>query len=375
MKKAFTIDKKPLLSILASMQPLCTKRTTIDATSSILFQVGQKELVLKSTDLEVSLQASCTLENSSLVDAESFLVSGKRIFDLVKELDGVVQCELDGGTLSLESQGVHLTLNIKSAEEFPPFPERIENLMSIRARDLLSMLERVAFLIPQNNSNPSLNGLYLEVSSDSFTMTSTDGHCLAQVKSQSYTLETTHTWLLPRRAVFELKKLIESSCDECIFLGLCDSQLVVSGELFNFFTRLLASPFPEYRPILQRDAFVPAHVDRGQFIKTLRRTACLLSGQFLATQFNFNSEHIHVTLHNKEVGSLDEHLPIKEGSAELGIRFYSPYLLSGLQQAFSGDKVTFFLKNSSRPIIFESQDEQITMTYLVMPVSQQNQSA
>ncbi|MGE0207424.1 MAG: hypothetical protein AB7R69_06270, partial [Candidatus Babeliales bacterium] len=76
MAGRFIVDQKTFFSILSSMQPICSKRTTIDATSSILFHVGHKELVLKSTDLEISLQATCSIEDSSFAQTESFLVPG-----------------------------------------------------------------------------------------------------------------------------------------------------------------------------------------------------------------------------------------------------------------------------------------------------------
>ena len=59
--------------------------------------------------------------------------------------------------------------------------------MHLDAPFLLKMLESVAFLIPQNNANPALNGLLLELSSASLTMTTTDGHCLAQVQTAKTT--------------------------------------------------------------------------------------------------------------------------------------------------------------------------------------------
>ncbi len=120
---------------------------------------------------------------------------------------------------------------------------------------------------------------------------------------------------------------------------------------------------------MNREGFKAATVDRSQLIKTLRRSSCLLSGQFIATNFGFESEKLEVSMQNKEVGKLHEALPLHEfDGAKLDIRFYAPYLLSGLQ-AFSDDKIKFFLKNASRPIIFETETEQSNLTYLVMPVS------
>lgn len=373
MENKFIVEQRSFLSLLSAMQPICTKRTTLDATTYIMFAVGHKELVLKSTDLEISLQSSYLLKSSTIDQPFSFLVSGRRIFDLVKELDGEISFVFDQNQLTLQSGSVDLALNIKDSQEFPPFPERIENLMQLSASFLMEMLDKVAFLIPQNNANQALNGLYLEISEAEFKMTTTDGHCLAQVSTGKYTLPENKKWLLPRRAIFEVKKILESAPDGTIFLGVCGNQLVFSGESFNFFTKLLADPFPQYAPILNKEGFVGATVDRSQFVKTLRRSSCLLSGQFIATNFGFEPDRLQVSMQNKEVGKLQEALPLHEFSgSKLDVRFYAPYLLSGLQ-AFSDDKIKFFLKNSSRPIIFEMNTDHSNLTYLVMPVSPTSQ--
>lgn len=372
MEKKFIVNQKTLFNILSSMQPICSKRTALDTTSDILFQAGNKELIIKSTDLEISLQASCELEESNITDPISFLVSGKRIYEIVKELDNNIIFIITESQLLIQSGLVNLSLNIKSSEEFPPFPERIENLMHFDSKLLQKMLDGVAFLIPQNNANPALNGLLLEISNNNLTMTTTDGHCLAQVKTDKVTLPENKTWLLPKRAIFELKKILDNSKDSFIFLGTCGNQLVFSGELFNFFTKLLTDAFPQYQAILDKKDFIPAYIERSNFIKTLRRTTCLLSGQFIATSFRFTESEVTVSLANKEVGKLKEEIPLQSSTqTDLELRFYSPYLLSGLQ-AFNENDIKFYLKNSSKPIIFESELEDYRMTYLVMPVSLNN---
>ncbi len=375
MEKRFSIEQKSLLSVLAAMQPICTKRTTLETTSCIYFHVGHRELVLKSTDLEISLQASCAINDSTITNAETFLVPGRRIFDIVRELDGIIDIVIKDNQIALNAGPVKLTLHIKDAQEFPPFPERIENLMHIDASMLNKMLESVAFLIPQNNANPALNGMLLEVDTQSMMMTATDGHCLVQTRSKQSGLEEAKTWLLPKRAVFELKKVLESCTDKAIFIGICGNQLVFSGELFNFFTKLLADPFPQYRQILDKTSFQAATVERSRFAKTLRRSASLLSGHFLATRFGFAPHAIRVTMQNKDVGTMDEELPVEglQGDA-IDIRFYAPYLLNGLQ-SINESTVTFYLKNSAKPIIFESSEEGIELTYLVMPVSSTSHAA
>ena len=374
MNNSFSIEQKQLLSVLGSMQPICSKRTTLDATSYILCNISHNELVLKSTDLEISLQATCQISDCSLADSTSFLVAGKRLMDIVKELDDHITFTLEHNQLSLQSGSVNIALNIKDTQEFPPFPERIENLMHIDAHYLQTLLDKVAFLIPQNNANQALNGLFLEINEKDMKLTSTDGHCLAQVKTSKYTLSEAREWLIPRRAIFELKKLIDTDKKGTIFVGTCGNQLVFSGETFNFFTKLLSDKFPAYHMIMDKNGFQPARLERSNFVKTLRRSACLLSGQFLATQFGFEPQKLNVAMQNKEVGKLTEDLPLQEFEGQrMDIRFYAPYLLSGLQ-TFQDENVVFYLKNSAKPIIFEAEQDACLVTYLVMPVSPTMQS-
>lgn len=370
----FSVEQKHLNVILAAMQPICNRRTPLDATSAIHFLARHKELIIKSTDLEISLQYSCPIENSSLTSDCAFLLAGKRIFDLVKELDGLINFTLEGSQVIIQAGSVRLALNLRELQDFPPFPERIENLLPFESRMLLAMLEKVAFVIPQNNPNPALNGLLIELAPSGLKMTATDGHCLAQVQSPSCRLDQQVSWLLPRRAVFELKKLVETAGDGLVFVGVCDKQLVFSGTSFNFFSKLLVDNFPEYRPILAKEGFQQAAIKRADFMKTLKRSACLLSGQFIAAKFDFHLDELHVLMDNKEVGTLQETLRLSNsGIPALAIRFYAPYILNGLQ-AFEQPDLAFYLKSKAQPIIFEAQQDELLFTYLTMPVSPEAQA-
>ena len=367
MKETFKIDQKSLLSMLSSMQPICSKKTTLDVTESILFQVAPRELILKATDLEISFQSSSPIE-SSLDEPMSFLISGKRIFELVKEMDGEIACTIKSNQLRLQAEGVDLELNIRDAQDFPPFPERIENLMNVETSFLQKMLNKVAFVVPSNNANAALNGMLFECDDKGVTMVATDGHCLARMQSNSYTLAEPKKWLLPKRAVMELKKILDGTDSEQVFVGVCGSQLVFSGAHFNFFTKLIADQFPQYQPVLDKEGFRPATVAKSSFIKTLKRAGCLLSGQFVSTNFTFKPGKVDISLHNKEVGKLDESIGLTNFEGEhIESKFYSPYLLSGLQ-AFGEHDITFLIKNAAKPIIFETVADDHTLTFLVMPV-------
>lgn len=368
MDGKFTIEQKELLALLTSMQPICSKRTTLDITESIMFQVAPKELTLKSTDLEISLQSSMAID-SDFVENFDFLISGKRVFELVKEMEGQIEFNFEKNQLRLKSGNVDLVLNIREAQDFPAFPERIENLMQLESDFLLNLLNKVAFLIPQNNSNSALNGMLLEFANNEMSFVATDGHRLVKVRTAKYHHPEGKKWLLPKRAILELKKILEDTDTPNMFLGTCSGQLVFSGANFNFFTRLISDPFPHYSPVLEKTGFRAATLDKQAFIKTLKRTSCLLAGQFVSTNFKFRPGELAVNLHNKEVGKINESLILENFDGnDVDSKFYSPFLLSGLQ-VFPEEKIQFFIHNESKPIIFEAADKEYQLTYLVMPVS------
>ena len=113
MNNTFVINQKDLLSTLFFMQPICTKRTTINSTSTILFSISHKELILKATDLEISLQFSCNLVSSNIEQAQ-FLVPGKKIFDIVKEMEGEIECIFDDNQLTLKANFHHFQNVLKT---------------------------------------------------------------------------------------------------------------------------------------------------------------------------------------------------------------------------------------------------------------------
>jgi DNA polymerase III subunit beta len=367
----FSLERDALLSQLSAMQPICSKRSPLDVTESILFQISYRELILKATDLEISLQSSLAIE-SSVTESRSFLISGRRIYEIIRELSGMLTFTfLESGIQLTAGEGVAFTLAVREATDFPAFPERIENLMHCESPFLLSLFDKVGIVVPQNNANRALNGMLLEAGPSGIVFVGTDGHSLAFVETSQYTLAEPIQWLIPRRALLEVKKLLEQTTD-AIFIGTCSGQLVFSGTHFNFFTRLLNDPFPAYKGILSKTNFITIRINKDALVKSLRRAGALLAGQFIASQFSFSKHGCEISLENKDIGSLRQLVScdIPE-SFVLDTSFYSPYLLTGLL-AVDEETITCFIRDKRSPLIITSTAKNHEYTYVVMPVSREN---
>lgn len=371
---SFLVEKQALFATLQSVQPICSKRTALDITASILMQVSPSELVIRATDLEISFQASFQI-NSNLTENLKFTVHARRLMDLIKDLDGNLGFSWNGSSLSISSDkniDVGIMLSTGPTENFPPFPERIENLIDIDAEFLRSAINKVDQIIPSNNANPALNGLLIEFNEQGLCLVATDGHSLARLKTDKYVLGQNQEWVIPKKAVSELKKTLDLSSPERIFLGVCSGQLVFSGGNFNFFTRLIADSFPDYKPVLERKDFVSGNIDKNLLCSTLRRASSLLAGKFISAKFRFEKDFLEIILDNKEIGSLKERLPLQNFDGKnINSSFYTPYVLTAVQQ-ISEEKTEFMVKEGVAPMFFDFSTDDIQATYLIMPVVNNN---
>ena len=395
MKLLFFVDQKPLAAILALVQNICNKKVALEATANVFFQISDaQEVIIRATDLDISLQFSLPAKVVVATEVSSFLVNAKRLYDFVKELTSLVKFSYDGTTLSINygndeealDPNFHLSLLTTDPATFPVFPERIENVTSLDANFLQYALEKTSPLIPSSNPNPALNCLLLDFDTTGLDIVSTDGHSLACVRNPNYSLSQAHSWMLPKKSVLEFKKIIDSFLQaqfsssaataepQELFLGLCKGQVVFSGPNFNFFSRLIADPFPNYKALLNFTDFHKGQLMLPVLTTILRRVGYLLAGRFLPASLAFDQGRLQISLSNPDSGEFSEAMSfVASKHFTFTLKFYTPYLLAACA-ALGQQEADFFIKSATQPLVFIQEKQEITFTYLVMPMAPENLS-
>ncbi len=383
MKLVFSLDQKPLSLVLSLIQNVCGKKTALDATSCVLFTIGEaQEVIVRATDLEMSLQFTLPAE-IFVAEKTSILVNAKRLSDFIKDLNGVVKFSYDGTTLSINygssnnnwDPDFYLTLCTMDPVSFPAFPEKIENVINLDAAFVQSSLDKVINLIPQSNINSAINGLFLDFDESGLSLVATDGHSLCLIKNSSFSLSEPRSWTIPKKAVSELKRLIDSffstskkNSDDEVFLGVCRGQIVFSGANFNFFTRLIAEPFPNYKAAINYESFSRGTLALGTLAPILRRVGYLLSGKFLPAEFIFKNNQLKISFNNPDSGNFSETMSfVPSVSIDSVLKFYSPYILACCS-VMEMQEVDFFVNSKTSPIFFKQEFSTYSLVYLVMPI-------
>lgn len=383
MELVFTVEQKALFQVLSLIQGICNRKTALPATNNVLFIVGDNnEIIIRATDLETSLQFVLPVK-FFYSDFPSFSVNAKRLFDFVHELKGFVFFSYNGSILTLSAGDFienppvepefHLNLFTADVSLFPAFPERIENLSSLDGNFLRFALNKAASIPSPTTASSIANGILFELDSTGCSIVSTNGHALIFCKNNLVSLSESKNFVLPKKSVAELRHVLDEFCDNEeksveVFLGLCKGQLVFSGTSFNFFSRLITDPFPDYKSILNYQDTPKARLNLSLLQPVLRHVSFLLGGKFLPTTFSFLKSRIKLSFNNPDSGSLIESIsfvPFTE--FEFTVKFFSPYIATACS-LFDEKEIDFFLGKHNQPIVFLNEIESTKLLYLVMPI-------
>src|SRR5580698_7484289 len=222
-------DRATLLKALAHVQSVVERRNTIPILANVMIAVRDGKLTLTATDMEIAIvedvPASTTRNGSCTAPAAT-------LYEIVRKLPEGAEVELDhpGGDaqLSLRAGRYSTHLVVLPTDDFPSMTAgSLPHRFSLPAQQLRGLIDRTRFAISTEETRYYLNGIYLHVADSEGTRVlravATDGHRLARVEEPlPQGANGMPGIIVPRKAVVEVRKLIEETEDE-IAISLSDS--------------------------------------------------------------------------------------------------------------------------------------------------------
>src|SRR6478609_2613846 len=217
-----TVAKKDLLKIVARMQGVAERKSTMPVLANVLLAVdggGASSdgggLRLAATDLYLSLMGRIPAE---VTKGGSVAGSAKDLFERVKMMpDGpIVIASQDNATTTIKASGTarRYTLRGMPGDDFPPLPQPAEGSPTLALDvDVLSeLIGKTHFSISTDETRAHLNSALFEWDGDIVRMVTTDGHRLSKMEVTVTGRQASATMLIPLKAIQELRRL----CDEAM---------------------------------------------------------------------------------------------------------------------------------------------------------------
>ncbi len=370
-----TIERATLLRSLSHVQSVVERRNTIPILSNVLIDAGDGGSVkVMATDLD--LQVEETMAAAGVESPGAITVSAHLLFDIARKLP-------DGSQVSLETADNRMTVKAgRSRFQLPTlpkddFPVIVEGDLPTRfelpAKTLAEMIDRTRFAISTEETRYYLNGIFLHVADDDkpvLKAAATDGHRLARFTlDRPDGAEGMPDVIVPRKAVGELRKLLDEAMDGNVQIDLSASKIrfTLGGEGGMVLTsKLIDGTFPDYSRVIPTGNDKLLKVDPKSFFQGVDRVATIATEKTRAVKMGLDTDKVTLSVTSPDNGTASEELAGEYKADGIEIGFNANYLKDILSQIDS-DIVELHLADAGAPTLIR-KDENSPALYVLMPM-------
>lgn len=211
-----------------------------------------------------------------------------------------------------------------------------------------------------------LNGILMELSPEKIKLVATDGHRLALSEVGMDTgAEADRQIIIPRKAVLELSRLLDSSDNPATCI-LSQNHLRVETGSLVFTTKLIDGKFPDYQRVIPVDGNKIMEVDRDTLKQSMSRIAILSNEKYRGIRLSLSAGNLSIQANNPDQEEAEEELQVEYQEDEMEIGFNVTYLIDVLN-VLSSEKVQIKLKDANSSAIMSDTADSSSL-YVVMPM-------
>jgi|TARA_R100000049_G_C1949150_1_gene95760 DNA polymerase-3 subunit beta len=369
-----TIERATLLRCLSHVQSVVERRNTIPILSNVLIEAeGDNSLKVMATDLDLQVVEHM---DASVESAGSITVSAHLLFDIARKLPDGSQVSLEAAEnrMAIKAGRSRFSLPTLPRDDFPVIVEGdLPTSFELPAKTLAELIDRTRFAISTEETRYYLNGIFFHVSDDSepvLKAAATDGHRLARFTlSRPEGAEGMPDVIVPRKAVAELRKLLEEKMDGNVQIHLSASKVrfTLGGEGGVVLTsKLIDGTFPDYSRVIPTGNDKLLKIDPKSFHEGVDRVATIATEKTRAVKMGLDRDKVTLTVTSPDNGTATEEVPAEYASDGFEIGFNATYLKDILNQIDS-DTVEIHLADAGAPTLIR-KDENSPALYVLMPM-------
>ncbi|MFO6447542.1 DNA polymerase III subunit beta [Erythrobacter sp. NE805] len=370
-----TIERATLLRCLSHVQSVVERRNTIPILSNVLIDAdGGGSVRVMATDLD--LQVVETMSAAAVDQPGAITVSAHLLFDIARKLPEGSQVSLTASDNRLEVKAGRSNFKLPTLprDDFPVIVEGdLPTSFELPARLLAELIDRTRFAISTEETRYYLNGIFLHVTDEDEPLlkaAATDGHRLAR-----FTLPRPEgaagmpDVIVPRKAVGELRKLLEEALDGNVLIDLSASKIrfTLGGEGGVVLTsKLIDGTFPDYSRVIPTANDKLLKVDPKLFYSGVDRVATIATEKTRAVKIGLDNDRVTLSVTSPDNGTAAEELAAEYRAEGLEIGFNANYLKDILGQ-IDGDTVELHLADAGAPTLIR-EDDSARALYVLMPM-------
>ena len=363
----FTISRENLLEPLQLVCGVVERRQTAPILSNLLLSAEDGRLTLVGSDQEVEMTA--VIDTVSIMAPGEVTVPARKLMDICRSLPekAELNATLEGNRVAVDSGRFSSHLATLPVAEFPAIEAgRPEVSLPMKTADLARLLHRVSFAMAQQDVRYFFNGVLLDLENSRARMVATNGQRLAMSDVDLGKDAGRHQYIIPRKAVGELSRVLGADPEEMISLNFTANHLVLERGDVRLISKLIDATYPDYRRAIPGAGDKVVTADRQLLKEALTRTAILSNELYRNVRLILVAGRLDMHANNPQQEEAEETLAVEYDGADLEIGFNVSYLIEALT-VMGGREVRMTLSEPSSACVLQDLQEPESL-YVISPM-------
>lgn len=368
----FICNTKELSNACNNVIKAVSTKVTIPTIEGILIECGSNTLSLTGYDYEFGIN---TIIDVDIIEPGAIVINAKVLCDIIRKLsEDEVTIETSGTAVSISSGAAQYSITGIDADDYPELPS-VNNGKSIRLdqKQLYSMVMQTLFAVADTESSkPVYTGLKFEIENNVLTMIGVDGYRLAIRKENIDYAEEDITFIVPKKTIRELIKLIDLESDETISVKVGKRHIIFDLNKYSIISRLLEGDFIDYRQAMPKTITTTVLINTSDAINCIERSLPVIeNNQKNPIRCLFDNDQMRVSTVST-LGRVVDYTHANTSGDRVEIGFNSKFVLDALNAADT-DEVKIELAGPVSPVkVMPINDE--GFLFLVLPMRLKNEN-
>ncbi|MCB9060538.1 MAG: DNA polymerase III subunit beta [Halobacteriovoraceae bacterium] len=365
-----TLETDQFKNALNKVLSVVDKRNTRPILAYTLITAKDDHIEFTATDLEVAARVSvdANVENSG-----SFCVNAKNLFDILRELpNSIVQFEYikEHNFAQLVCQDSKFNLLVCPNEDFPSFVfNENGNRFGIKSSQLTNIINKTNHSISNDETRLYLNGVYLQEVDHKLRAVATDGHRLSLVETgiQESNPTLLNGIIIPRKGVFELKKLADTFPDSELKISVDDSFIYVNAENRYYLSiRLISRDYPKYQASIPNKTLYTLKAEKNVILDAVKRIKIMSNEKTNGVRVRLKENELELTANHPSLGTAVEKVQVDYHGKDMEIGFNAKFLIDTFS-VLDDENISLEFNNELSPVLIKSSSNSDFLG-IVMPL-------
>ena len=367
----FQIKRDVLLKSLSIAHNIIERKNTLPILSNVLLEIKKNKLHVVATDLDLVFFDEIS---DFKADKEgSTTTSATVLYDILRKLPSNLNILFNlqnENKLSISAENSKFNLLCLPVDNFPNFSESFKtNGLNINREKLLTLLNKTKIAMSNDETRHYLNGIYIHLTESNkspyLTGVATDSHRLSSSSIPLQKTEDFRSFILPKKAVFQLCNLLQESKEE-VLLHSSDSKIQFQIGNSKIISKIIDGKFPDYKKVVPQNNRKTLTVNAKDFIHSIERVITVSIDRKEGVKIALKKDHIELFVNSSSSGEGKETLKANYNSDDLTVGFNSRYLLD-IASEIEDEKLIMNLNDSVSPVLIQDNSDKQSY-FVIMPM-------